>query len=388
MGLCDKFHICGLNRIKNDISCILHSNNSEKNKAEFTITFKDYFNNSGLNFRYFIFPEFMDFQNIRFEQKIDFRDTVFKKGVSFRGASFKKAVLFSRAVFLQKADFSNVTFNWIAIFSGVQFNKGAKFTESTFGIVANFSRSYFAGKTIISSEATIRNGKSVFYKTLVKFNNLILKSNDLIEISGADFRKVSLSGTDLREFRLKRIRWPVINYRFALYDEIILRKKLSNKDEVNSEVYSEIEKLYRDLKINYEKNRNWSFSGNFHYREKEMQRKNKKNSFFFRWILLQPYWLLSGYGESVVNPIFWGSLLFIVCSICYLLPGFSNIGGLPLSIHNILVSCAFSFQNMFFLKPTDLTPLFLGKAVKIVQSLLGPFFLGLLALAVRQRLKR
>ena len=49
---------------------------------------------------------------------------------------------------------------------------------------------------------------------------------------------------------------------------------------------------------------------------------------------------------------------------------------------------AIMVQGMTFLRPQDYILTGLGKAIYIAQSLLGPLFLGLLALAVRQRLKR
>jgi hypothetical protein len=43
---------------------------------------------------------------------------------------------------------------------------------------------------------------------------------------------------------------------------------------------------------------------------------------------------------------------------------------------------------MTLLKPEDLEPRGFAKVVQTLQGLLGPIFLGLFALAVRQRLKR
>ena len=42
---------------------------------------------------------------------------------------------------------------------------------------------------------------------------------------------------------------------------------------------------------------------------------------------------------------------------------------------------------MTLLKPEDLEPMGFAKVVQTLESLLGPLFLGLFALAVRQRLK-
>ena len=47
----------------------------------------------------------------------------------------------------------------------------------------------------------------------------------------------------------------------------------------------------------------------------------------------------------------------------------------------------YSFRVMTLLKPEDLEPMGFAKVVQTLESLLGPLFLGLFALAVRQRLK-
>jgi len=47
----------------------------------------------------------------------------------------------------------------------------------------------------------------------------------------------------------------------------------------------------------------------------------------------------------------------------------------------------YSLRVMTLLRPDDLVPVRVAKVVYTLQSLLGPLFLGLFALAVRQRLK-
>jgi len=47
----------------------------------------------------------------------------------------------------------------------------------------------------------------------------------------------------------------------------------------------------------------------------------------------------------------------------------------------------YSFRVMTLLKPDELEPMGFAKVIQTLQSLLGPLFLGLFALAVRQRLK-
>ncbi len=57
-------------------------------------------------------------------------------------------------------------------------------------------------------------------------------------------------------------------------------------------------------------------------------------------------------------------------------------------IEHWLTAANYSFRVMTFLRPTDLAPQGIAKLVHTIQSLLGPLFIGLFALAIRQRLKR
>jgi hypothetical protein len=51
-------------------------------------------------------------------------------------------------------------------------------------------------------------------------------------------------------------------------------------------------------------------------------------------------------------------------------------------------SVLFSFRVMTLLKPDEYVPTGYGLVVNTIEILMGPLFLGLFALAVRQRLKR
>ena len=81
------------------------------------------------------------------------------------------------------------------------------------------------------------------------------------------------------------------------------------KDECNVDYYNHIEILYRQLKINFETQRDYARAGDFHYGELEMQHKAKilkweerpssKYLPFLKYFnLTQCYKVVSGYGEK------------------------------------------------------------------------------------------
>jgi hypothetical protein len=155
--------------------------------------------------------------------------------------------------------------------------------------------------------------------------------------------------------------------------------------------WGQIEELYRGLKQNHEERRDYERAGDFHYGEKEMRRKNPDTPIGLR-ALLTCYWLLSGYGERYWRPLIWTGILLAACTLGYLVLGLSPRGGGPkLAVSNWVDwfrAAHYGFRVMALLRPDDLVPIGYATLVNTVQSVLGPLFLGLFALAVRQRLKR
>ena len=174
-----------------------------------------------------------------------------------------------------------------------------------------------------------------------------------------------------------------------------------------------LERLYRELKQNYEDRRDYARADDFHFREKEMQRQSPETQPFHR-RLLALYWLFSGYGERVIRPMGWLIFLVVISGAVYLFNSAPNIQGasvvvLPADTAAIDLASArdelparldwkspsdiykafiYSSETAFFLRPDELQLGAAAKATKLVESVLGPILIGLLALAIRQRLKR
>ncbi|OGP55963.1 MAG: hypothetical protein A2Y65_05650 [Deltaproteobacteria bacterium RBG_13_52_11] len=132
MAKCKHLDICGLNADFHDGLCILHSA-LDKNKNEFAKRFEEHRKNKGDNFRYFVFPE-----------RIDFGGTTFTTKASFVGATFTEEAYFTGATFSEKADFLGATFAKKASFPGARFAKEASFAGATFTKEAQFSDTRFA----------------------------------------------------------------------------------------------------------------------------------------------------------------------------------------------------------------------------------------------------
>lgn len=226
----------------------------------------------------------------------------------------------------------------------------------------------------------------------------MLEPRDVLIFRDADLGKVSFMATDLREAEMTNVDWHEIVWpkkmpktlrwlrskRFGVYDEDSLLKS-------GTDFFPHVERLYRELKQNYEDRKDYERAGDFHYGEKEMRRRNPKTSWGL-WFWLTVYRLIGGYGERWVRSLVFAAILWIICTVTYLLSGLSNKDeGYRLVLTNgwdFLQSAHYSLRVMTLLKPEDLVPVGFGKVINTVQILLGPVLIGFFALALRQRLKR
>ncbi|MDI3466425.1 MAG: hypothetical protein OJF50_005246 [Nitrospira sp.] len=81
-----------------------------------------------------------------------------------------------------------------------------------------------------------------------------------------------------------------------------------------------LSRAYRDLKTAYEGNKDYIYASDFHYAEKEFRRINYEVPRQIR-IQLQLYWLVSGYGERVLRPIWCFLIICILGAVPYYLWG-------------------------------------------------------------------
>lgn len=210
-----------------------------------------------------------------------------------------------------------------------------------------------------------------------------------------DMRNALLVGVTWRRFG----RWGR-GYRVGVYDETTALTE-------GQLLFAKVERLYRELKQNCELRRDYQRASDFHYGEKEMQRKSKDTRLSQRFFLTL-YWLVSGYGERYLRPLVCALLLFLACTSGYLYLGLKTPTQSwvePISLNGIATwedfskdwenvfatignASIYSLQVITFLRPQDYALSGVAKAIYTVQSLLGPLFFGLFALAVRQRLRR
>ena len=107
-----------------------------------------------------------------------------------------------------------------------------------------------------------------------------------------------------------RVFWPIFRNRTVFYDELVLRENRKNPDPLLLNLPSyiakrceSVERLYRQLKGNYEEKKDYKRIGDFHYGEMEIHRMGSpwRRRFPFSWYNL--YWALNGYGEHPLRAL-------------------------------------------------------------------------------------
>jgi hypothetical protein len=194
------------------------------------------------------------------------------------------------------------------------------------------------------------------------------------------------------------------NYRARTERRLCLYDEIADLNPGGTLPWAQLEQLCRQLKRNYEEQRDYERAGDFHYGEKEMRRQNPETSRGHK-TLLRLYRVISGYGERIWKPLVVAVGVWVLFALVYLWwglhPAPQNSGASPLMFKcsSLTLNCItnapwceafeYSLEVMTLQRPKDFALSGLGiTALYTLQSFIGPLLLGLAALAVRQRLKR
>ena len=228
----------------------------------------------------------------------------------------------------------------------------------------------------------------------VNFGSVIIEPSSALTFIETDLQKCLFLNTNLEGVGFIAVDWPAIKSRIGVYDEKILdeeEEKSARGKREKGLLLVQLEYVYRGLKKNYEDHRDYERAGHFHYGEKEMRRRNPQTSCGLKTLLMLYKWF-SGYGESWARPLTCIGLLLGFSTFGYLYLGiFPLEGGSQLTWVNPadwLHGLHYSLRVMTLLKPDDFWLGDWAKVVHTTQSLLGPLFITLFVLAIRQKLKR
>jgi hypothetical protein len=223
---------------------------------------------------------------------------------------------FEAAAFSAGVDFSETTFAAVADFLSTTFSGRVRFLYTTFATEACFQRSQFRGSTLFTGLQAAEAHQLCPLSPVAShldFSDLVIESPESFSFRHMDLRACRLLNTDLRKIELTGVRWPQKGARQIVYDEIA-------PGPPQGYPWEQLERLYRELKQNYADRRNYPRAGDFHYGEKEMQRRNPTTPRSLK-VFLWLYWLVSGYGERFLRPLLCALALLTVATVAYLLCG-------------------------------------------------------------------
>lgn len=349
-----------------------------------------------------------DFENVAFGKRVLFASTEFHDGAHFNSATFEGETKFPNRTFWSIANFGAATFCDALLFRQVYSDGQVHFGRAEFHSETDFSLSFLNDEDpicekVLFSGAVFRGdltfgGHHRKLKTFdgahVNFRGVTFEDGAVAHFRNADLSRCEFRSTDMSRIDFTEVTWceQVADKewfaRVGLFDEVKIKAK---EGQEYGPSWSAVEKLYRQLKQAYQERGDYPRAGDFHIGEKEMRRRNPSTRRGMRG-LLRLYKNVSKYGERALPALGWLAGLVLVSTAVYIVTGVETaVGNDPLSPGSL------SDWWAGFLLSTKITVLFgtttsfsdLGaESMRVLQAIFSPPLLALLALALRQRVKR
>ena len=366
-------------------------------------------------FREATFADRTYFRAATFAGVADFREATFADRTDFWEATFAGTANFRVAIFENEVHFSDATFAGRALFLNTRFMADTSFSMAAFKVQALFA----------SRSESDRLFAGLHKDAVVNFTDITYDPENPPRFKYTDFSKCRFLGTDLLHLDFTGVQWctsvpHVLWYRrYGLYEEVDNENAQgekwtdATKDSIPSRFrtwasprgneqdhaegdtssvrpWAEIERMYRELKHNYEKQQDYPRAGDFHVGEKEARLRHET-----RWgmkTLLRVYRSVSIYGERATPAALWLTLLIIVSAVGYLTLGVTpGENAEPLSA-GVLAdwgrALLLSLESTFFPVQSAGFEVLGVRFLNVFQRIASPILIALLALALRQRVRR
>jgi hypothetical protein len=194
-----------------------------------------------------------------------------------------------------------------------------------------------------------------------------------VTFANVDLSNCRLVGNPIDTMQLNNVKWHEQEGRAVLYDERMF--------EVESSLTKNIKEAYQVLKEKYRQMGDHVTSGDFHYGE--MQMKRREYGRIRRFLGLEAwYYYLSGYGTNPKLAALWLVLIILLFTLLF------NLFGDVRLKENVVEALILSIQAAT-LQPVPWESFsLLARLLFSLERILAPLQIGLLALAIRMRLKR
>jgi uncharacterized protein YjbI with pentapeptide repeats len=378
--------------------CLLHSQQSDKDKdGKFIALIEELKEQKKSYFAGVLFPGNISFQGFQFTKISCFYMASFLGSADFSEAIFLKPAIFTKASFLDKAVFFGATFKSSAIFQLARFSKEALFSSATFSSETLFYKTSFSiiialnncnflekSNIILSNINPIKTEETTKQKMYApfwaNFSSLRIKPGASLTLRTCKLTQVRFEESDVSRIEFDRVTWASRWGRSAVYDELVWREKKEGSPEA-------VERLYRQLKSNYEEKKDYKRVGDFHYGEMEMHRLGSpwRRRFPFSWYNL--YWALNGYGERPLRALIWFGVFLLTFTGLIWSQGLTVTG--DVNPAGLWQSFRFVLEKATLQRPTWGNPVTsLGEFLATLSPLFLPGQAALFFLALRNRLGR
>lgn len=219
----------------------------------------------------------------------NFSDNIFAKSYQFGGNTFNSNFGISNCEFNGKVSINGNNYIKSGSISHVQFNsqcfiKGEKYNNFQFQDVE------FSSKNNILEEIKFSENGILTFRNQIFTNSFTMRN--------CDCRKIKFINSEISEIKFSSCTWN-LSQRIILHEESLL-----NKNEIIE--IQILEEQYRQLKRNFEKEKDWELSGKAYVSEmtfRQLRLYLEKD--YFSWFIYWFYDFFGGYTQNYVKPIFW-----------------------------------------------------------------------------------
>lgn len=279
----------------------------------------------------------------------------------------------SSCIFNGKADFFGNNYKVICTIAYPQFNGALNLSNENYK-VGNFQDWVFSEKQSYFRDISINNN------SVLKFRNLIFPSN--FNFVRCNFKNVLFMESSMENVKFSMCEWNT-NSRLIIKDE-------SEQKETDIPQLLHLENTYRQLKKNFENQKDWEFSGLAYISELTMREKRLRlERSWGSWIIYKIYELFGAYTQNFIRPLLWYSLFtFIIFPLYYLLFEGVELGSFVqiTKIHSLSEALEKSLAASLPVLKSNLV--YESFWIKSIQSIFSGVLLTFFILALRKRFKQ
>jgi uncharacterized protein YjbI with pentapeptide repeats len=338
------------------------------------------------------------FSYATFEGEADFHDAVFMNA-AFEEATFQREANFTRASFDAipggSTDFRRANFRGELYFRETKFDGYTDFYRTNFLDAVKFiGRERAEKKDAEKGDAEKAEQSDVFApEAQVSLRRARIEKPELFSFDTLRLHPSWLVGVDPRKFDFNGVGWYGLpnGPKGSFGDEI---KRIRQKGEAGSP-YSLLAQACQRLAANTEENRDYPTANEFHYWSMEALRKEGGSRFG---LIATLYWALSGYGVRSLRAFVVLILMSLVFAVLYSMPAVGadyslqafagSDSGLLDYFGYFLRTEMYSLGALARLNPEPKPTPGLFQTLVIVEGIVGPLQIALLALAIRRKVMR